>query len=320
MASQELIDRLDGRRVVASISGGKDSAAMSLWLTEQGIDHDRVFIDTGWEHAITYQYLRGPLAAKLGPIIEIKALAAVDVPIDSLRPRVRAALASGSALVARILHKGMFPSKRRRFCTQETKAFVIRDYIAKRQDAGEEIVNTVGIRAAESTARSHLLEWEHSSDLDCDVWRPLIAWSEREVIEIHQRHGLAPNPLYLQGASRVGCWPCIYARKSEIRHIADSDPERIELLRELEADVSDLAAARYAVKGETFESLGYVRPSFFQAPLGPSGEPWPIDRVVEWSRTIRGGREEDRQELLFAAHNDGCMRWGLCDTGSEQKS
>lgn len=318
MASQELINRIAGRRVVASISGGKDSAAMSLWLTEQGIDHDRVFIDTGWESQITYDYLRGALAAKLGPIIEIKAPAAVDVPLDSLRPRVRAALKSGSAMVARILHKGMFPSRRRRFCTQETKAFVIRDYIAKRQDAGQEIINTVGIRAAESAARRQMLEWEHSADLDCDVWRPLIAWNERQVIEIHQNHGLAPNPLYLQGALRVGCWPCIYARKSEIRHIADSDPERIELLRELEDDVADLAAARYAVKGETFESLGYARPTLFQAPLGPTGEPWPIDRVVEWSRTIRGGREEDRQELLFAAHNDGCMRWGLCDTGAKE--
>ena len=27
---------------------------MSLWLTEQGIEHDRVFLDTGWEHADTY--------------------------------------------------------------------------------------------------------------------------------------------------------------------------------------------------------------------------------------------------------------------------
>ncbi len=42
----DLTTRIAGRRVVASISGGKDSAAMSLWLTDQGIDHDRVFCDT----------------------------------------------------------------------------------------------------------------------------------------------------------------------------------------------------------------------------------------------------------------------------------
>src|SRR5258708_6462847 len=54
---------LRDRRVAASISGGKDSAAMGLWLMEQGIDYDRVFADTGWEHPKTYEYLRGPLTA-----------------------------------------------------------------------------------------------------------------------------------------------------------------------------------------------------------------------------------------------------------------
>lgn len=43
------VHRIAGRRVVASVSGGKDSGAMSLYLTELGIEHDRVFMDTGWE-------------------------------------------------------------------------------------------------------------------------------------------------------------------------------------------------------------------------------------------------------------------------------
>ena len=38
-----------GVTVVASVSGGKDSAALSLWLTEQGIEHRRVFAVSGWE-------------------------------------------------------------------------------------------------------------------------------------------------------------------------------------------------------------------------------------------------------------------------------
>ena len=36
----ELATKLAGRRVIASVSGGKDSAALSLWLTEQGIDQE----------------------------------------------------------------------------------------------------------------------------------------------------------------------------------------------------------------------------------------------------------------------------------------
>jgi len=45
----EGLARLNGCRGVASISGGKDSAAMSLYLHELGIDHDRGLLDTGWK-------------------------------------------------------------------------------------------------------------------------------------------------------------------------------------------------------------------------------------------------------------------------------
>lgn len=58
-------------------------------------------------------------------------------------------------------------------------------------------------------------------------------------------------------------------------------------------------------------------PYFFQSPLKEEGgKCWPIDRVVEWSRTRFGGRVEDRQMdlLTFGGINDGCMRWGMCET------
>jgi 3'-phosphoadenosine 5'-phosphosulfate sulfotransferase (PAPS reductase)/FAD synthetase len=313
-----LRERIGDRVVVASVSGGKDSAAMSLWLHEMGLPHERVFLDTGWEHPATLEYLRGPLAAKLGPITEIRgrlskpAQARIDALLlaGKLSPRVRAALHGGSLMVALILASGMFPSKRRRFCTLELKVYAMQRYL----EARDEVINCVGIRRAESEARANMSEWEWSEGFDCEVWRPLVNWTEQEVIDIHRRHNLAPNPLYLRGASRVGCWPCIYARKAEIRHIADTDPERIALLRELEADVKPLARARYAERGETMERIDDVAPSWFQAPIGGNGQPWPIDRVVEWSRTVRGGRTEDTQAELFAGINDGCMRWGLCET------
>lgn len=292
----KLSEKIAGRRVVASISGGKDSAAMSLWLTEQGIEHDRVFLDTGWEHAETYDYLRGPLTAQIGHILELRS----DLLMEDL-----------------IRKKGMFPSRTRRFCTQELKVKPMQRYLNERIALGEDVINAVGIRGAESESRSRMPEWEWQDGFDCEVWRPLLRWSEQDVIDIHRRHGLAPNPLYLLGASRVGCWPCIYARKSEIRFIADKDPARIVRLRLLEEDVAEQALARAKAKGTT---LAYS-PTWFQNPTSRTdteghraGDCWPIDKVVEWSRTIRGGAEEDKQELLFASHNDGCMRWGLCET------
>lgn len=379
MDVQALRERIGDRKIVASVSGGKDSAAMCLHLKEMGIGYDAVAMDTGWEATGWREYVDGPLSDAIGPIkiirAEVRRLDLIDV--SALRPRVRAAVEEGSAMVQTILRKAMFPSKARRFCTQELKVFPMQREIAARVEQGAEIVNAVGIRRAESEMRRRMTEWEWSDGFDCEVWRPILDWTVDDVIAIHHRHGLRPNPLYLRGAERVGCWPCIYARKSEIRHIAEKDPERIELLRELEADVSDGAIARqqrredeWSAKLTAWRALpiderinrragvatladldskikrGHRRkggtvpvmlrgganhapipgdgpkplkslPAWFQATLGGSGDCWPIDRVITWSKTVRGGRHEDRQVELFAGMNDGCMRWGLCDTGSE---
>ena len=285
----ELKAKLAGRRIVASVSGGKDSAAMSLYLTELGLEHERVFMDTKWEHALTYEYLRGPLTKALGPITELQPALGME---------------------QLILKKGMFPSRVRRFCTQELKVRPLFKYLNDRVAGGEDVLNTVGIRAAESRARSQMAEWEWSEGLDCEVWRPIIAWSEQDVIDIHKRHGLAPNPLYLMGASRVGCWPCIYARKDEIRMVADTDPARIDFIRDLEERVTAAMRARVAARGE--ERTDGFAPSFFGLSVGDTRQCAPIDKVVAWSRTAKGGQNL----ALFAPgpQDEGCARWGLCES------
>ncbi len=281
--------KLQDARVVASVSGGKDSAALSLWLTEQGVDHDRIFADTGWEHPDTYEYLRGDLREKLGPIVEVQS------EKGGLKEWVR--------------HKGMFPTRMRRFCTEKLKVGPIKKHL---DSYDVEIVNAVGVRGQESKARAKMARWEEWRKMDCEVWRPLIDWKEEDVIAIHQRHGLAPNPLYLRGAGveRVGCWPCIFSRKKEIKQVAELTPERIEEIRHLELEVQGLATERYAAKGETFESQGYHPPTFFHrgAQYGNGGF-WAVDEVVAWSQTAHGGR----QLPLFDGAPAGCIKWGMCD-------
>lgn len=275
-------DVLNGRLVIASVSGGKDSAALCLWLQEQGIEHRRVFADTGWEHDATYEYLRGPLTKALGVIDE------VGLP---------------GGMPALVRKKGTFPSRLRRFCTEDLKVRPLAAYVRKAQDEHGEVVSAVGIRAAESKARATLTEWEWSDTFDCDVWRPLIRWTEQDVIDIHRRHGLAPNPLYLAGAQRVGCFPCIFARKAEVRLVADLAPERIEEIRQLEAETTAVARAR-----DNSGKHGAER-TFFHGKLSREGLPFSIDTIVDWSRTAHGGKEP----LLIDDQPDGCVRWGLCE-------
>jgi len=279
----EIADAVLNSGVAVSVSGGKDSAATALFLRELGIPCRYVFADTGWEHEDTYAYLRGELTRVLGPIDEVRSKH------------------GGLADLSR--KKKMFPSRLRRFCTEELKVFPI----AKWVDEHENGVMAVGIRADESAKRAAMKDWEWSDAMKCWSWRPILSWTEADVIAIHRRHGLMPNPLYLRGASRVGCWPCIFARKAEI---AGLDEARIEEIRALERDVGDAAELR-----------GSPRPKFFQGRLrDPATKKyigWDIDRVMDWSRT------DQRTKLPIvvdeAERDDGCARWGLCEARTKGK-
>jgi 3'-phosphoadenosine 5'-phosphosulfate sulfotransferase (PAPS reductase)/FAD synthetase len=330
-----ILAKVAGRKVLASVSGGKDSTAMCLYLKELGIPYEAVTMDTGWEEGDTYNFLDNVLPGHIGPITKLRYGGRERGHLEGLQKRygeefgaqldakaaeIEAMLGvDWSPMVRLCIFKGMFPSRQIRWCTQYLKVDVIKDYI-KEQD--EDCINAVGIRAAESLARSKYPEWEWNDTYDTDIWRPLIHWEEQDVVDIHKRHGVPPNPLYLKGSARVGCWPCIFARKAEIRMIGEMDSGRITAMKLLEETVQELAAWRYAKQGTSFEAEGRTPPTWFQSreshrdpetgELRANGECWPIDRVLKWARTKRGGRTEEHFSQM--PYEGGCMRWGLCDT------
>ena len=279
---------MEGKQIIASISGGKDSAALSLWLTENGVEHRRIFADTGWEAPETYEYLRGELQDVIGPIEWVRAeLQMVDL----------------------VRHKGFFPGRTKKFCTQKLKIEPLFARFLELQADGDPVLSCVGVRWAESAKRAAMdaFDIEIYKGEEIETWRPLLAWTEQDVVDIHHRHGLKPNPLYVAGARRVGCWPCIYSRKSEIRMIAERTPERIDLIELLEAEVGQ----RMVERGKP-RHYGQL----FWGKFNSADDDYSIRTVVEWSKTSRGGKQ---YELFDPDPDAGCMRWGMCEHPKEDE-
>lgn len=277
---------LNDRPLFVSMSGGKDSTALALHLKSHKIKFTPVFLDTGWEHQATYDYISDILEPMFGKftVLRNEKLFSDDAEWKG-------------GMEQAIRDNKMFPSGVAKFCTRLLKVVPIQNFYAEiRSSLGKKPINAIGIRAEESRNRSQMSEFEEQDE--ATVWRPLIKWTQDDVIAIHSKNSVTPNPLYLKGASRVGCYPCIFARKHEIRYIALADPDRIDYIDSLEKRVNDL-------RGEERRSA-----TFFKS-RALDKTPMFIRDIVAWSRNARGiSYELDDQEEL---EEEGCMRWGLCE-------
>jgi len=155
--------------------------------------------------------------------------------------------------------------------------------------------------------------WADDDEWGGFVWRPIMDWPVADVIAIHHRHGVPVNPLYKAGFNRVGCWPCIYAAKEDIRLMAAHDPARIDHIEAFELEIEAERARRNEERPGRY---AHKIASFFldrSARQGSDGVH--IRDVVAWSRTSRGGKQ---LPLLQPPPAGGCMKWGLCG-GDEDK-
>lgn len=290
----DLATKLAGRRVIASVSGGKDSVALWLYLRRLGLDPVAVFQDTGWEWDGHYAHLE-LLEARIGKLHRVAA------PM-SFEEQVR--------------RKGMFPknvskgNKGGRWCTAELKLEPFRKWLdAYRDSTGEDVVVAIGIRRDEGAKRADALEWEWSDFYDCEVWRPLVEWTLADVAAEHHRAAIPMHPLYHHGAERVGCWPCIHSSKAELSVMARIDPERVERVAALERETG---ATMFAFDRRT-EKKRLLRQGATTEEAGASVVPAPIEEVVRWASASRGGRQ-----FQLVREPSGCARWGICEAPKHQ--
>lgn len=294
---------------LVNVSGGKDSTAVYLRALELGRPFRAVFADTGNEHEAVYEFVERLHESTGGPRVEtVKADFSVDLarhrdyilrewPRQGIADEVveRAAAlntATGNPYLDLCILKSRFPSRMAQFCTQRLKELPITEQVVLPMLKESAVLQWLGIRADESANRAKQPRFNRHESGSW-LWRPIFDWSINQVWAIHRRHGLPRNPLYDLGMSRVGCMPCINCSKAELRNIADRFPEHIERIAEWERIVADAAKRGSA--------------TFFAAKTDPTDIDRPgtysrIDRLVEWSRTGRGGRQYD---LFFASQAGG---------------
>ena len=304
---------------VVSVSGGKDSTCAYLLAIELlgPTGFDAVFADTGWEHADTYQYIEELPARAGGPPIRRVAM---DPPTDEQMATRRRNLprhfekrgvhdpdriADAQASVERhdnpfrnlTMMKGVFPSGYQRLCTAELKITPIHEQVYNPiRESGRAVVNWQGTRADESPSRALLPEhqelWKPRLGPDAGrlfAWRPLLRWTLDDVKAYARSKGVGLNPLYVRGFTRVGCYPCVFARKKEIALLARLSPERIDEIADWETDMSRRNANDV---------------TFFDRP---------IHDTVAWAES---GEDHETQVLpgLEELFRTSCEEWGACES------
>ncbi len=163
------------------------------------------------------------------------------------------------------------------------------------------MVSWQGVRRDESANRANALKFERVGPRFF-IFRPIVEWTALQVFAHCASHGVKPNPLYLQGMSRVGCMPCINVQKNELREIADRFPEHPERIAEWELMVGQASKRGFS----TF--LTDSHESMDKREIFADFNIW---SRIEWSKTIRGGQQFD---LLGSMGSPACSSsYGFCE-------
>ena len=186
-------------RHILSLSGGKDSAALAVYMRDRVPNMEYIFHDTGKELPETYAYLER-VESYLG--CRIVRTTFGNTFNDLLRR-----------------YGGMLPSNHRRWCTKMMKLKPFEDYVGD-----SPTVNYIGIRADEE--RVGYISRKPNIEVSFPFRDDGIEYAD--VVRILNDAGIG-LPLFTQwGRSRSGCFFCFYQQKIEWVRLKQTHPELYE--------------------------------------------------------------------------------------------
>lgn len=186
-------------RHVLSLSGGKDSAALAIYMRDRVPDMEYIFSDTRKELPETYQYLEN---------IE-----------DYLGKRVHRLNADLGFDHWYDVYGEMIPSNHRRWCTKMLKLKPFEDFVGD-----DPVINYVGLRADEN--RSGYIS--HKPNITAVYPFQDDGLKLPDIREILLNSGVGLPPYTKWGRSRSGCFFCFYQQKIEWVRLKEHHPDLFE--------------------------------------------------------------------------------------------
>lgn len=205
----------DKTRHILSLSGGKDSTALAIFMRDKVPNMEYVFCDTGQELRETYQYL-DQVEAYLGKKIHrLNSQASFDHWLT--------------------VFSGYLPGPRMRWCTKMLKLRPFEEFVGETP-----VVSYVGIRADED--RTGYIS--HRDNITTVYPFKDAGIGYEGVIQILQDSGIGMPPYMQWGRTHSGCYFCFFQKKIEWVRLLETYPEDFDRAQAYEKEGAE--------PGETF--------------------------------------------------------------------
>lgn len=259
---------------VLGLSGGRDSAALAIYMRQQHpeLDIEYFFTDTGKELPEVYEFL-GRLEGFLGqPITRLNPDRDFDFWLKQ--------------------YNDFLPSPQTRWCTRQLKIRPFEQWIRPFLNAGTKVYSYIAIRADEQYREGHT---STNDNLITRLPFKQAGVRKADVLEILDDSGLG-LPKYYEWRTRSGCTFCFFQQKIEWVRLKERHPEAFEEAKRYEKTAVDNGSPFTWSQGESLEHLERperiaqikseheqrlqrMRSKTQRNPLRPDDEPLDVDDV-----------------------------------------
>ena len=220
-------------RHVLGLSGGRDSAALAVYMRQQHpeLDIEYFFTDTGKELPEVYEYL-GRLEGFLGrPILRLNPDRDFDFWLKQ--------------------YNDFLPSPQTRWCTRQLKLRPFEHWVRPMLQAGATVYSYVAIRSDEEYREGYSSKHDR---LMVKLPFKEAGLDKQSVLEILEGSGLG-LPSYYAWRTRSGCTFCFFQQKIEWVRLKEQHPDAFEEAKAYEKDAVEQGSPFTWSQGESLEEL-----------------------------------------------------------------